>query len=635
MADFRKWVLVFAILALAIVPASAQVTCTATSGVTPVVRAEGMAELVGDLTLDCTGTASTQATLSNIQLLFNTPVTSKIVGSSGGLTYTEALMFIGANRDSEPGPTARVAGVGGTFSATANTYQGVLAPSQFGSAPSQGLLWLGVPIIPSGTTSRIRFTNLRVNANFVGNTLVPGAQPNIFAFISVTGSQSVVIASPQQPLAAVQSGITDATVDISSNAPLGFQQCNGVSADTASKANTVTVSVGEGFASAFKPIGGAEGLPGAPVGGQTALGVNFFTESGLLATGITGTMVGQSSIGQATQGTRIYLTVNNVPTGVHLAVPPKIGVFATGDGETATALYAVLVSNDPTAGGSVLGYAGGTITPPTAGDNGLVNVPITVGTTNTASVVYEIVRADPFGFDSLDVPFTVSFTAAPSTNSPALTVSPNLPTVTVGFAPMRPSSEAGAVSGAPIPRFVTGGINAHTVGPLFSITACVTNLLFPYVTAVPGFDTGIAIVNTSLDNAGSTTVPGAFNTKPQSGACTLYYFCSQINGAACSTAAPAPQTTTSAVQAGGMVTFSLLGGASSMGIAATPGFQGYIIARCQFQFGHGFAFVSDAGVNRIAHGYLALVIPDRPGKTSRSPDPFSAAGAGSGEQLAY
>jgi len=448
MADFRKWVLVFAILALAIVPASAQVTCTATSGVTPTVRAEGMAELVGDLTLDCTGTASTQATLSNIQLLFNTPVTSKVVGSSGGLTYTEALMFIGPNASSEPGPTDRVAGVSGQFSATANTYQGVLAPSQFGSAPSQGLLWLGVPIIPAGTTSRIRFTNLRVNANFVGNTLVPGAQPNIFAFISVTGSQSVVIASPQQPLAAVQSGITDATVSVGDEAPLKFQQCNNGS-------EVVNVSVGEGFASAFKPIGGVEPLPGAPTGGQTALGVNFFTESGLLGTGITGTLVHPELIGQATQGTRIYLTVNNVPTGVKLAVPPQIGVFS---GDNATLLYAVLVSNDPTAGGSILGYSGGTITPPTAGSNGLVNVPITVGTTNTASVVYEIVRSQPFAFDTLVVPITVSFTASPSTNSPGLTVAPNLPTVTVGFAPMRPSSEAGAVSGAPIPRFVTGGI---------------------------------------------------------------------------------------------------------------------------------------------------------------------------------
>jgi len=43
---------------------------------------------------------------------------------------------------------------------------------------------------------------------------------------------------------------------------------------------------------------------------------------------------------------------------------------------------------------------------------------------------------------------------------------------------------------------------------------------------------------------------------------------------------------------------------------AVPGFSGYMIAVCNFQYAHGFAFVSDLGARNLAMGYLALVIPD-------------------------
>ena len=35
-----------------------------------------------------------------------------------------------------------------------------------------------------------------------------------------------------------------------------------------------------------------------------------------------------------------------------------------------------------------------------------------------------------------------------------------------------------------------------------------------------------------------------------------------------------------------------------------------MIAVCQFQLAHGFAFVSDIGARNLAMGYLALVLPD-------------------------
>jgi hypothetical protein len=39
-------------------------------------------------------------------------------------------------------------------------------------------------------------------------------------------------------------------------------------------------------------------------------------------------------------------------------------------------------------------------------------------------------------------------------------------------------------------------------------------------------------------------------------------------------------------------------------------FSGYIIAKAQFQFCHGFAFIADSNFATVAQGYLANVIPD-------------------------
>jgi hypothetical protein len=54
--------------------------------------------------------------------------------------------------------------------------------------------------------------------------------------------------------------------------------------------------------------------------------------------------------------------------------------------------------------------------------------------------------------------------------------------------------------------------------------------------------------------------------------------------------------------------FTLSGASNNTGVTGNPGFQGYVIARCFFQYAHGFAFISDLGAARLAEGYLALVM---------------------------
>ncbi len=101
MADFRKWFLALAVVALLAgftVPASAQAPpfqCVANAGVPPIVRAEGYTELVGDLTLNCNGGVPTPAGLTvppvNVTILLSTNITSKLLTSSG---FNEALLII-------------------------------------------------------------------------------------------------------------------------------------------------------------------------------------------------------------------------------------------------------------------------------------------------------------------------------------------------------------------------------------------------------------------------------------------------------------------------------------------------------------------------------------------------------------
>jgi hypothetical protein len=134
----------------------------------------------------------------------------------------------------------------------------------------------------------------------------------------------------------------------------------------------------------------------------------------------------------------------------------------------------------------------------------------------------------------------------------------------------------------PIPRFadVSDQDNA------FTVSVCQTNILFPFVTNMLGFDTGLAIANTSTD---------PFGTTPQTGTCTLSFYGENK---------PA-NITTGVVDSNKIYT--------ALASAVAPNFQGYVIAQCNFQYGHGFAFISDFGARNLAMGYLALIIDDRGG----------------------
>ena len=127
----------------------------------------------------------------------------------------------------------------------------------------------------------------------------------------------------------------------------------------------------------------------------------------------------------------------------------------------------------------------------------------------------------------------------------------------------------------PTPRFVESG-NPQMV---ISVTPCRTTLLFPFVTNQQTFNTGLVITNAS----------------EQDGTCTIGYSGPD---------APDDLEMSDPIKSGEQWVDVL----SSI----APEFQGYITATCEFQGGHGYAFLTDGygGKSTLAQGYLAVCISD-------------------------
>jgi len=378
---------------------------------------------------------------------------------------------------------------------------------------------------------------------------------------------------------------------------------------------------------------------------QNVPGTNYFTESGfefqsvaanpnpdppagfLTSAIVTGNAnpfadqagTGINSAGTANAGTRLATALSNIPNGLSLYVSPILFLFRQGVSYSAG-------PNQNQVGGTPGGATGVMVLTNTASDgSGSYNPPsgpITVGsqplqlvsvTNGSALVVYEILFTDPFSLEYVDVPFVVSYASALSSNAPIGLPQPSVvATYATGFAPFYSTSAATLASGTlPIPRFVFTGAATN----LFGIVKCSCNLLFPYVTQAPGYDTGIAIANTTMDPYGTTN---------QFGSVQFWYYGALANGGAapgtqCSnTASPGTcGTAATPVNAGQVLTYTLYNGSAQWGLDnRAAGFTGYMIAQTQFQYCHGFAFIGGLGggpavnssTNGLSEGYLALVL---------------------------
>jgi len=639
MADFRRWITALAVLALFAGLASAQVggpgaiggplQCTATVAVPPALRAEGMTELIGDIVLNCAGGSPTAAgssiPVANITVSLGTNVTSRILGNNGNNNSSEALLMI-----DEPGNTllpAPVPGFGpsaaqtlcaspsfgagpGGCTATAgispggipfmngpNVYQGVVSSNQ--------VTFFGVPVlapVTSGSARIFRITNVRANVAGLGGGGLPGTT-QLLASVSISGSTSLPINNPVQIAGFIQSGLSVAYRNANNTGALGgggasFNQC-GPGNTSGNPLGVAIIQYSENFGTAFKtrvaPTGTYTGQSGAPPAVQNIPGTIYNSESGFV-TSIAGLTNGGSVAGLADYGTRLKAVFNNIPAGVRIFVSvTNIATNVTSPntpapaGNTNTSSYAILINGEssPDANGFPPALTQTTGLNGNPATTGLYEIPQSNG---SATAVWEVMNTNPSTNETFSFGVWTQFTANPGSNSPP----PGTATVNLSFAPTPPvpfSASAGSQASASltIPRFA----DTSSARNILVINICQTLLLFPFVTNAPGFDTGISIANTSTDPIG---------TAAQNGACVMSWY----DGTG----------KTPNVNSGNIATGNYYAAILS---TIAPGFTGYMMALCNFQYAHGFAFISDIGTRNFAMGYLALVVNN--GTVSRSNAP--------------
>lgn len=299
--------------------------------------------------------------------------------------------------------------------------------------------------------------------------------------------------------------------------------------------------------------------------------------------------------------------VQNVTTAAGTAVPavhrPRFGSNAnTGFKILVTNVPAGLVYTFPT---TVCGNELGCVAAGTGDQLELVSGGVVTGaaTPNAFTVVYEYACGNQSTCDTT----LESFDISPDVTSIASTTLPSTILAQVEFNPRESvpppgptvapySGVEGIITGASSPRWSD---NPQPTPPaaLLLIAPCTTNLLFPWVVSnVAQFDTGIAIANTSVDPFSAIV---AFPTPAEHGTCTITGF---PKGEGTPIA-----LTTGDISAGDTYT-------AILSSTVFNGFEGYVIARCNFQYGHGFAFLTNnfgTGLPpTVGQGYIALIIPD-------------------------
>jgi len=294
MADFRRCIYALAFVALLAgltMPASAQqFQCSNTTSVPPTVRAEGYAELVGDIVLDCTGGTPTapnqQVQQVNIAVNLDTFVSSKITKVVGLNTeFLESLIIID-EPNSAANPLVPVRNCGAASEDTTAAGPGICTLTGAGSAGSaaqyngsaghpnvfQGrslalitgqtnqVTYLAVPIDPPGTICPnqssqpvchriVRITNIRGDASTTG--VAQGNQTSsITAQIIANPVSGLPVDNPSHVVARVQLGLVTPALSngLIAGGKFDFIQCTFLQGQP----QALVFTFREAFANAFK-----------------------------------------------------------------------------------------------------------------------------------------------------------------------------------------------------------------------------------------------------------------------------------------------------------------------------------------------------------------------------------------------
>jgi len=572
------------------------------------VRSEGLAERTGDARLDCTNDGQfnpnspnnnmQQYVLANVTLSLNTAVTNRLDvgdGEGGGQNNntTDSVMTINDNNHFNPVATSVFPGDSGACSSSGGSFS---IPDERYPCPMKGeylaprsLVWDGVQFPVPGApndptdlpdtlntnnvpvcqdifdqdsndscfnvTTTIRLTNIRGNAAAVGEGGAILGTLTIFSFAGIS-----VTPTNQQTLANIFEGLITDFDD-----PIAGLQCEEFDGQ-------FELTLEEGFAGSFKTLGAPTFVQG-----------DFAAENGYpVCEGGADPCTPQDNAGTgggATQATRFMIRFLGVQDGVEVSVYNAISESGPNGGECVVSLGGGPLCLERVAGTDSDG-AGGT----SVGDDDTFDVPL--DSDGNGFVVYELKEGDPFLRQEIDVPILVSWEPDTTEDEPAIGSS----SILVSFAPL---SDDGSAGNEPTPRFIDDSGDPET---FVTTVRCATTLLFPFVSNRFGFDTGLAISNTSMDWKG---------TAPQRGRCMIHYI------GATGDDGPMPDDDLSEIVEGGeQVTWTLSMGNGVWGLNGAPDFQGFVVAMCEFQFAHGYAFLTDAtsAIPNFAQGYLALIL---------------------------
>jgi hypothetical protein len=343
--------------------------------------------------------------------------------------------------------------------------------------------------------------------------------------------------------------------------------------------------------------------------GSVKIGSNTYStansETGVIfSDGVALYGIGATAGTDLSTGTRFKASFANLPANVTYYV----SIANVTDFQTNPATVPALVGDDTVTPYAVIaGSETGAYAPtalvacPAPGPCGNNVVPLVqlVPASGKASIVWEVTNTSPSS------PATYSFAvyAVYTTSTPPAIG--NTATVTLGYA----DANGGAattpvgVTTTNIPRFASQTTSTNAATPFLNVIACQTALLFPYITNVTGYETGIAIDNTSTD---------PFGTVQGSGTCNMWFYgTNQPSGAIVLTSGTG-QTVLGSNTAAGQSP-QIANTASGLGLV---NFTGYGIAVCNFQFAHGFAFVQTSK-QTLGMGYLPLVMQTGVGLNSR------------------
>jgi len=534
----------------------------------------------------------------------------------------------------------------------ANVYQG-----KIGDFGANTVTFYSVPILPPATgnvTHTYRITNVRVPV--VG--LSPQGQVSAFLSTNQTG---ILPISSTGVTVGIVGQLSKAQIKQQGQGGSGstFQQCVKVPVTTPQV--TANLIFTEGFATAFKtrvvPGGAANLTPGSVAGnvlyaaeatnssapgagannqnipGGSYGGFSTNSESGFIYPGLN-TSSGQVIAGLADYGTRLKAVFTNVPSGLtlYVSVTSVNNAAPTPVGGLSLVPFAVLVS-----------AGNGEATPDSSSSGSFTPIPATSGTLGADGsgivalsqnlsngqyeAVWEVTNSNPSAVDNLvfnayiaytpvagsssATPGSLAYYGTPLANGlPAGTATNNV-VLTLAPEPVLEGTFSATTlqgTGLPIPRFT---LSPATSGQFTTINLCQTTLLYPFITGASGFDTGIAVANTSWDPWGTTS---------QSGSCTLYGYGVSSTTAGTSGIGTGPTAVQPVIQGCDqgvanplpgtncfpIVQYGQVGAVQASGILQLQGFQGYVIAVCNFQYAHGYAAVTDLGIRNIFSSYLAL-----------------------------